>query len=244
MACSVVGAAYVLAVGPFQRASAAPVHGPISYDEAASLATDLGASQGGGPWTVWAGAAVQIQHPYDLSLVSLYDWPPFSCSSDPSTYAGVHSSMMLPASPETSPTGYFSVWFVQLGNASGWVRTVLVLNGTPTIALQEGPTHGCTPGAWLPSADQLGLVLDSPRVLTSAWNGGGSQFVSQNPNANLSIESSFLGSDTTWYWVVVWSTCPFFIGGHVASGMGELQTVDVNALNGTADRETTQTVAC
>jgi hypothetical protein len=245
VACLVVGLAYVLALGPFERPSTAGVHGPASYAQAASVATSLADSKGGGPWSVWSSTAPRLNEPYNFTLGSFYYWPSFGCAADLGTYSGMNSSLTLPATPKDASPGYFSFWLVQLGNASGWVRTVVVTNGTPTIAIQIGPVSGCSSVPVLPTENQLGLLLDSPRIVASAWSANGSQFVSQHPTANLTLTlSGLIGPDTTWNWVVTWTTCHTAFGFQSIGGPGEVETVFVNALNGTAQSRSVQTVSC
>jgi hypothetical protein len=245
--CLVVAAAYFLALGPFQHGSTSPAHGTLPYSQAVSLATNLAGSDGGGPWTVWAGGAIQLTQPYNVNTSALYGWPADGCSpSNPTVYPGANSSMNLPSSTEGPSSGYFSAWDLQLGNASGWVRTVVVLNGTPMVALQVGPSGACSPGAWLPSAEQLGQLLDSPRIVASAWSTYGSQFVAQHPSAHLDLAlPSLVGSDTKWSWQVEWSSCPVAIGYHGGGGTAEaIQNGYVNALNGTATAGLVMAVYC
>jgi hypothetical protein len=245
--CLVVGAAYFLAFGPFQHSSPAPAHGALPYSQAVSLATSLAGSDGGGPWTVWAGGAMQLEQPYNVNTSALYGWPTDGCSpSTPTVYPHANSSLVLPSHPESSSSGYFSTWDFQLGNTSGWDRTVVVLNGTPILALQVGPSGTCSPGAWLPSADQLGPMLDSPRIVASAWSSYGSQFVAQHPGARLQVAlPSLVGLDTRWSWQVQWSTCPVAIGYHAGGATAEeIQNGYVNALNGTATSGLAMEVYC
>ncbi len=145
------------------------------------------------------------------------------------------SSPIVPATPSDAHVGAVSAWFLISSDAYGDLLLTVV---TYTSDAPEGAALAIVPGTCASAYAGGGAVptsvVDSPVVVNRTNHAGGTSFLQNNSVASEELEIQ--GP----YWIVTYSTCPFF----ATRGHGSEFVATYGAVNGVYVDATSQSVTC
>jgi hypothetical protein len=252
---AVVGGLYAAHIGPFASSSSGPGGGASgsgeTYSQAAAAAQPTTSSVSGGPWTLSGGAGVVVSNSVAINA-TVINATSGGGGCGTQLLSGASSITSIPGTSSSPSSGTSNAWIVYYSNATSALLEVAVFGGTATPLLTQGEYGGCLTGL-----SGLGLpanYVDSPAAATTAYNAGGSSFVTAHPSFNLeeilvpSVTVTYGGYVTTTpaSWEISYTDCNLAADdGTTLNGAAPAQfTASVNATTGGLVRGLNATTAC
>jgi hypothetical protein len=180
-----------------------------TYSQAESVANGGAGSVAGGPWFASVGVGVAtptavLEPTTNLSglfqdLNCSFDWP-----------AGEPANLEVPATPTSASIGAAAFWAFGLKNVSNGLLVETVSDGVPTALLEASGAKCAEASGSL--AQLTSGVIDSPTIVATANQAGGSAFLLAYPNATRvwgvigGLQLGLFGS-TSPEWAVEYTSC-------------------------------------
>ena len=214
-----------------------------TFSQAEALASAGAGSESGGAWFAVFGAGVAsptavLEPATNLtSLLALancsIEWPD-----------GQPANLAIPSTPATAATGAAAFWVFGFKNVSNDLLVELVSAGVASPLFRASGTT-CAGGIAFLAPFPAG-VLDSPAIVATADQAGGSEFLAAHPNATRvwgaygGIQLGVLGS-TSPVWSVDYTTCSI---PPVSGEVGAVFNATLGGTSGAIINSSTSSAAC